>query len=260
MATWIAHLRVAEIFKTGYSKKEYQSFLIGNIAPDAGMLNADKKTYTPSTEISHYRNTKILKWGNDNLKFYKDYLENNENTMQHEEKSFKIGYFHHLFLDDLWRYYIHLPTKRRYQKEFRKNALFIWEIKKDWYGIDKEYLRENPDWYTWVTFLESEYDKDFLDFYPQAAIADKIKSIKTFYSQTEDLSRPGKYLQAEEMTQFVELASHWIKEGIRLLNNRRKPVHHSIMNLLEEKYYNFRDEWGNMKKDYRTIIGTKMAI
>ena len=121
MATWITHLRVAEKFRSDYSKKEYKSFLIGNIAPDAGILNVDKKTYTPPLEISHYRNRNIKKWGNENLKFYRDYLQNNKKRMQYKESSFKIGYFYHLFLDDLWRYYIHLPTLSIYQKEFKKN-------------------------------------------------------------------------------------------------------------------------------------------
>ena len=68
MATWITHLRVADNFKSEYSKEEYQNFLIGNIAPDAGKLNADKRTYSPPTEISHYRNITVPKWKNDNFK------------------------------------------------------------------------------------------------------------------------------------------------------------------------------------------------
>lgn len=260
MATWITHLRVAERFISDYSKEEYKSFLIGNIAPDSGMLNEDKKTYTPPPEISHYRNNKIKKWKNDNLRFYKDYVRNNKNRMQNKEKSFKTGYFYHLFLDDLWRYYIHLPIKIIYQKEFEQDPLFIWEIKKDWYGIDKEYVRDNPNWSTWSIFIESEYDGNYLDFYPKIAISSKIKNVKAFYSQTKNISRPCKYLQKEEMDQFIELASHWVKEGINLLKSDKNTEYESIMDLMEDNFHNFRNDFGNLQTDYITIIGNKTKI
>lgn len=259
MATWITHLRVAEKLELDHAGPEYQSFLVGNIAPDAGKLNEDRKTYTPSAIISHYRNLDIPKWGNDNLAFYRQYILDGRASLLGTERNFKLGYFLHLFLDDLWRFYVYHPAKLRYQREMTENPMFIWEIKKDWYGIDKKYVRDNPGWPTWTAFLDADYTEDYIDFYPAKTISDKIASIKEFYSQTIDSPRPGRYLRSEDMDQFVNLASHWIGVGIGLLEARGPGSHHSIMNLLENRYGEFQQEVGRLDEDFKKIVGEKGA-
>ncbi|MBN2533010.1 MAG: zinc dependent phospholipase C family protein [Spirochaetales bacterium] len=182
MATWITHLRVAEKFQHEYSRKDYQYFLIGNIAPDAGILNPDKKTYSTPSSISHFRNKNIPKWKTEDLMFYRKYVKTNENKLSSKERSFKIGYLYHLFLDNLWEFYINRPAKKKFCTQFNENPLFIREIKKDWYGIDIEFIQKNPDWNTWKLFINSKYDDNLLDFYPEEAINKKIKDIIDLYS------------------------------------------------------------------------------
>ncbi|MCK4542224.1 MAG: hypothetical protein KAU17_08325 [Spirochaetales bacterium] len=250
MATWITHLRVAEAFKNKFKEKEYESFLIGNIAPDSGMLNDDRITYTPPSEISHYSNLKNKKWGNNNLNFYFNYIvPHNKNESINEEHAFKLGYFHHLFLDNLWNFYIYHPCKIKHQTKFNKNPLFIWEVKKDWYGIDKEYLENNSEWKTWSIFDKSKYKNDFLDFYPQVAISEKLKTIKSFYNSKERIDRPNKYLKIEEIENFVKISIKWISIGLKLIDENKNIENKSIMNLLEEKYLTFQNETGNLEND-----------
>ena len=54
MATWIAHLRVAEnILK--HMKLDRGRFLIGNLAPDCNRQNEDWSSFVPDVKVTHYR-------------------------------------------------------------------------------------------------------------------------------------------------------------------------------------------------------------
>jgi len=253
MATWITHLRLAESFRDRFDNDEYNYFLIGNIAPDSGMLNEDKLTYTPSTEISHFLDKEISKWGNSNLDFYRKFLNSISFTNFDNQKAFKLGYFIHLFLDNLWGYYIYNPIKNKFQYELEKDPQYIWEIKLDWYGIDQEYLEENKKWSTWNLFNTLEYQYDYLNFYPQKAINSKLCYIKDFYNNGDKIVRPYKFLSNEEMDKFVSLSAYWINIGLNILKST-KTNHNSIMNLMEENFNCFRSFKGNLNSDYSTYI------
>lgn len=54
MATWIAHLRIAEnILKKGYGF-EPKAFAVGNIGPDSGVPNEDWSNFDPPKKITHW--------------------------------------------------------------------------------------------------------------------------------------------------------------------------------------------------------------
>lgn len=59
MATWIAHLRIAEnlIKKYDFEKKP---FIIGNIAPDSGVPNEDWSKFDPPKEVTHWQGNKTI--------------------------------------------------------------------------------------------------------------------------------------------------------------------------------------------------------
>ena len=250
MATWITHLRVAEAFKSLFNEREYQNFLIGNIAPDSGMLNEDNLTYTPPSEVSHYLCHDVEKWKNNNLNFYNKYLNQYRLTKtMNDDIAFKLGYFFHLFLDNLWGYYIYRPVKDKFSAELLKNPQFIWDIKKDWYGIDQEFIYENQKWETWNKFNTLIYDNDFLDFYPNIAINNKLKSIKEFYNNGEKIKRPYLYLTNQEMNNFIELSVKWIREGLELLQHTTIGNYKSIMQILEKEHKSFQKEFGDLKRD-----------
>ncbi len=56
MATWMTHFRIADFYIDELTKYgiDIPNFIFANIAPDCGILNEDRLTYTPSKEISHF--------------------------------------------------------------------------------------------------------------------------------------------------------------------------------------------------------------
>lgn len=251
MATWITHLRVAEAFKSQFNRKSYMSYLIGSIAPDSGMLNDDKLTYTPPSHISHFLEPDAPKWKTRNMDFFNAYLSDYKaDESVNEKTAFLLGYFHHLFLDNLWGYYIYKPVLSQYKDQFQEDPRFIWEVKKDWYGLDQEYLESHKSRETWNLFNELTYEEDYLDFYPQKAIQEKLKSIKEFYNEGETIQRPCQYLSTEEMDMFINLSVKWIKKGMELLMKTDTEDFPSTMHLLEKNFECFSRDFGDLKKDW----------
>ena len=52
MASWMVHLRIADLLLEEYDTVEQTEFIMGNIAPDSGVPSEDWKYYTPSKEES----------------------------------------------------------------------------------------------------------------------------------------------------------------------------------------------------------------
>ena len=55
MATWIVHLRIADRLLDCLEGIAQTQFVVGNIAPDSGLPNADWTAYTPDSRVSHFR-------------------------------------------------------------------------------------------------------------------------------------------------------------------------------------------------------------
>jgi len=55
MATWIAHMRIAEYFMDNYASLNNTAFLVGNIGPDCGVPNNDWSQFTPDGNITHWK-------------------------------------------------------------------------------------------------------------------------------------------------------------------------------------------------------------
>ena len=55
MASWMAHLRVADKLLDEIGDLPQAHFIVGNIAPDSGEPNEDWSVFIPSTDISHLR-------------------------------------------------------------------------------------------------------------------------------------------------------------------------------------------------------------
>jgi hypothetical protein len=94
--------------------------------------------------------------------------------------------------------------------KFERDPDFIWEVKKDWYGLDFAYVRSHPECLFWTYFLQAEYQQDFLDFLPRRLVSERLDYIKTFYQRTDDdventLRLKGNtYLNEAEMALFVD--------------------------------------------------------
>ena len=54
MASWMVHLRVADELLKKIENLDEQAFVMGNIAPDSGVLNEDWTIFQPPKDVSHF--------------------------------------------------------------------------------------------------------------------------------------------------------------------------------------------------------------
>ncbi len=213
MASWIVHLRIAEALLKKNNGFDAHYFAIGNIAPDSGIPDENWENFEPPPELLHFRGKENAQRKLADLKFYRQYIQ----PLQQEETelkqiSFYWGYFFHLVTDNLWDEIIDQPTRRKFAAEFEADPKFIWEVKRDWYGLDFEHVQNNPNSIFWQVFLDCNYTQDFLPFLPREAIQERTTYIKEFYQRTDEQLkerygiRPDKYLSETEMDGFIELA------------------------------------------------------
>jgi len=221
MATWIAHLRIAENLLKGISSLDPGQFSIGNIAPDAGIPDENWEKFNPPPKVTHFKRSKSVHKDIADLDFYRGYLANVPPD-DAARFSFRLGYFFHLITDNLWTIEIGRPTSERWAEQFAADKKFIWEVKQDWYGLDQIYVREFPECLFWRVFLHAEPDSADLDFLPPGALNRQLKHIKAFYQRDDEsirtmISRPMIYLSKSEMDQFVDTATERIFDLYHIL-------------------------------------------
>lgn len=220
MATWIAHLRIAEnILNKGY-KFEPKAFIVGNIGPDSGVPNEDWSNFNPPKKITHWlgEDKKINAKG-----FWDKYLNNKDAESYDELFSFKIGYFVHLLTDIEWSKLFNDKKNEIIHKEgFEKDQNFIWIIKKDWYGLDYIYLEKHPSCIFNTLFRNISNVPDYLDYFPHGAFEKQVKYINEYYlGENNETKDNFIYLTEEEMDNFIcsttktidELLNELIKEN-----------------------------------------------
>ncbi len=234
MATWGAHLRIAERVLKEYPNLHRGFFAIGNIAPDCGIPNENWTSFTPPKEISHFAVTKMNnffeikldKFILNDIKFFSTYLMDiNLNSLK-SDQSFLLGYFIHLIADKLWNYQIMRLLKEKHQKEFKRDQNFIWKVKSDWYDLDKIFITEKKDSLFWTDFLKAEYNEDFLDFLPREGVLRQLEFIKKFYQiSEEEYLRASKkeylYLKKDEMDNFIQDSTQVILNILRQIFNKK---------------------------------------
>jgi hypothetical protein len=229
MATWIAHLRIAENLLERISGLDPGQFAIGNIAPDSGIPDEKREKINPPLEVTHFERSKSVHKDIADLDFYRDYLVDIPPD-DVGRFSFRLGYFFHLITDNLWTLQVGKPTSDRFPEQFAADDKFIWEVKKDWYGLDHIYVREHPDCLYWRVFLSSEpfdaaQDKPAsvdLPFLPLEAITRFLDFVKKYYQSEDDdiremMTRPKEYLSKAEMDTFVDEASERIHAIYQIL-------------------------------------------
>ncbi|MCH4886275.1 hypothetical protein EZV73_01780 [Acidaminobacter sp. JC074] len=226
MATWMTHLRIAENLLEDFDLP-VETFLVGNIAPDSGVPNEDWSVFTPSKDISHWKCDKDL---NRSMKmkinpdaFWTSHLEGEKFEILTEEQSFLLGYYCHLLTDFMWSELIRENRRKNevLDKELKNNPKFTWEVKKDWYGLDFEYLKKNSSNIMTDTFKNINASDDYLDYFPKGAFTYRIEEIKKYYLTDEARpKRPGLYLSEDELNDFIRLTSESLKERLSFLQKK----------------------------------------
>ena len=218
MATWIAHLRVAEKILKNSKNLEVGPFLVGNIGPDCGAPNEDWSKFSPPKSVSHWHDDtgKI-----NEVNFYYKHLKNSENYKGNRQYSFFVGYYVHLITDIEWGKLYSIKKKEPlYCEGLNKNEKFIWKIKEDWYGQDFLYLKKNPEGIFYSDFQHIKAFEDYLDYYPQGAFTRQLNYIINYYLKGDDEVTVSdfKFLTEKEMDEFVENTTKICLEN---LSNRK---------------------------------------
>ena len=234
MATWGSHFRIAENILKKYTILNRKFFAIGNVGPDCGLPNKNWSTFTPPKEISHFTiggtsdflGMQADKFILSDIKFYSEYLKDSDLISSQDDRSFLFGYFIHLITDNLWNYYIMKPLKEKYLRDLQKNPNFIWEVKNDWYDLDKIYITENKDSLFWTDFLNAEYNENFLDFLPTEGIQRQLEFIKKFYQISKDdylrlLNKKFVYLKKKEMNNFIQNSTNIILKILKQIVDKK---------------------------------------
>jgi hypothetical protein len=208
MASWIVHLRIAENLLIDIPAFDASQFVVGNIAPDAGIPDEKWENFSPPPMVTHFQDSADVHRSCRDLDLYREYLQPLGPVSNADKFSFLWGYFFHLLTDNLWSIRIGRPTHERHSAEFDADKNFIWEVKKDWYGLDFLYLREHPDNLFSRVFLHADYRGADHDFMPAEAIRQRVAYIKQYYQRTDDqieemCARPFIYLSKGEMDRFV---------------------------------------------------------
>lgn len=213
MASWIVHLRIADKLLDHILGLDPAQFAIGNVAPDSGRPDENWENFDPPVEATHFQPSdsagkiKVI----EDLRFFREQMKDQVSLAEEPKRfSFLLGYFFHLVTDNLWSERIARPTHERYRQEFERDAGFIWEVKKDWYGLDFTYVRTHPNSLFWTTFLNARYEQEFLEYFPPGAISEKLAYIREFYQRTDPEVKSSLrlenniYLNEAEMALFVD--------------------------------------------------------
>lgn len=237
MCTWIGHLRIAENLLTRIDGLDAAQFALGNVAPDSGIPDEEHRTFDPPVEVTHFQPTDSVTRGNHDLDFYRRYLKNIDPISDSLRFSFRLGYFFHLIVDNLWSQRVGRPTKEKFPEQFAADADFIWTVKDNWYGLDFLHVRANPESIFWRIFLDAEPVDADLDFLPPHALSQQLAYIKEYYQRTDPdiqamIDAPYIYFTKEEMNHFIEATSRDLHFIYNLLWHERREVsslHSSVL-------------------------------
>lgn len=206
MASWMVHLRIADHLLDQIPGLSPQDFIVGNVAPDSGVPNADWSVFTPSTAISHFRTPRHKKA--DPLFFAEKYFTKDQIPHYNpEEFSFYLGYLVHLITDVAWSENIYYPAKTRFAQEMELDPNgFVWKLKDDWYDQDFLYLRDHPNFRAFQIYLSAVgFKNHFMEEFSVDAFENRRQYITGFYlAGKENLDRDYPYLTKDEMDMFVE--------------------------------------------------------
>lgn len=217
MATWVAHLRIAdEYIKRGlipYPKE----FVLGSVAPDCGYGEKDSYgDFNPPPEITH--------WAPGGIKIYCEYWKFRSEYLtdkpHDEDYYFYLGYYIHLLTDILWSTMMYLPTKIKYEKEYEKDPQFLKTIKIDWYDLDFKFLRDNPDFLPYTILKNNDSVKDYLSYYEPGQLSVQIKFIADYYANCSGrtLDRVYPFLDEVSMRRFIKCATDLIDFDLKKRN------------------------------------------
>ena len=200
----MVHLRIADLLLEKFETLEKTEFIIGNIAPDSGVPSSDWSYYTPSSDLSHFKNEekKIQ------VEKYMDQYFTKEMREHYSKRqySFYLGYLAHLFTDILWHEDIAVPCMQLHEEEVEADKqAFVWKMKADWYDLDFLYISKHPGFRAFQIYKDaSGFQNTYMDIFAKDAFDNRREYIVGFYGgKRENLDREYPFLNEQRMDRFV---------------------------------------------------------
>lgn len=217
MASWMVHLRIADILLDNFPGLSPTEFVVGNIAPDSGVPNEDWSVFTPSTVVSHFKLDDSVPKSIHISSFVSQYFTPElQRTYDERQYSFYLGYLTHLLSDVLWSRDIATPTFAR--QDCENKSEFIWKVKEDWYDLDYLFLKNHPGFRAFSIYENAVgFENTYMDIFSPDAFDNRREYITGFYKEPkENLDRVYPYLNEEQVNRFVSSAA---EEILELLSN-----------------------------------------
>ena len=226
MATWMAHLRVAEKLLASLPHLDEGAFTYGNLAPDSGVPNVDWTVFDPPKEVTHFLRPGESEDRIADLLFYRTYLAELVPARERARYSFVFGYFVHLLCDNLWARRIVRRSALDHASLFVERGTQAWsDLKRDWYGLDRRYVRDHPHSLFWRVFMRAPNPPAYLPFLPELALNQQFDRIREFYSKPGQttLERPYPFLNESAMDRYVEDSAVAVLKIRRVLKETSAP-------------------------------------
>ena len=204
MASWMIHLRIADQLADRVKDLDDTAFVMGSIAPDSGVPNADWSAYIPPKSVSHYKTQKEDETFFDIGRFISEHFTAEKiRSFSRREFSFFLGYYVHLLTDVEWIREIYRPAVAAHAD--RPKTDLLREMKRDWYDLDFRYLEEHPDFRAFRIYEKAAgFRNDFLDIFSADAFDSRREYICGYYrGEHGELYRDYPYLAPAQADRFV---------------------------------------------------------
>jgi Zinc dependent phospholipase C len=208
MATWIAHLRVAERVLQHYTELDETGFVFGNLAPDSGIPNEDWSQFDPPKTVTHLLNQGEGEDSIRDLEFYRDHVAPLDPLQDRWAYSFSLGYFCHLICDGFWSYRVVPTTMQECAALLEQQGESVWrKIKDDWYSLDRKYVCDHPDCIFWRVMMREPNPCSPLPFLSERGLHQNLDYIRDLNSKPNPdwiVDRAYPYLNEAMMARIVE--------------------------------------------------------
>lgn len=220
MASWIVHLRIADKLLSQLDRIDMTAFVVGNMAPDSGVPNADWSAFHPPKSVSHFERKTAAGTSFDIDAFRGRYFSNEAiSGYDLESYSFFLGYYVHLLTDIRWSETVYASLKSEHAEAYASDKRKLVEAaKEDWYDLDFLYLEQHPEFCAFSIYEKAVgFRNRFLDLFSEDAFENRREYICGFYHGEEhgQLHREYPYLTPAGADLFVEETSAWLLDQIR---------------------------------------------
>ena len=220
MASWMVHLRIAEKLLSHLIKPDETAFIIGGMAPDSGVPNADWTEFHPPKSVSHFQTKTENGHFIDLAAFRERYFSRPLiDAYSPRQFFFFLGYYVHLLTDVRWSEAVYAPILEEHRNAYRENRReLLRAVKEDWYDLDFLFLEQHPDFRAFSIYENAVgFENDLMDLFGRDAFDDRRRYICSFYRSEEHgvLHREYPFLTPEKADAFVNDTSKWILEQIK---------------------------------------------